>query len=187
MKELILMVAALAVAVAACGGTTDSELGEPAAATTLPPTTATTAAPATTTTLPTTAAPATTTTSAATSEIEPTGDPDVDAIVLAYTVAFDSKSDFAAKQPYIVDAADLEQTVIDYLSIGETMGGVSVTIKDVVVNGDAADVAYDLMFNNNPTYPDLAGTAVLTADGWQVPRDVFCSLMTSARVGCPAR
>ena len=103
----------------------------------------------------------------------------------AYTIAFDSNSDYAAKAPHIVDSAGLEDTVAKYLSTGETMGGVGVLVTDVTVDGEVAAVVYDLLFNGNPTYPDLPGTAVLTADGWKVPRTVFCSLMSSARVGCP--
>lgn len=180
MKRLIVLLGALALVAAACGGSEDGGAGEPAA----DPTT-TTATQATVTT----AAQVSTTTAPAD---EPAGgivageDPDVDAIVTAYTVAFDSTSEYPAKEPYIDDPSGLEDTVADYLTTGETMGGVGVVVTEVVVNGEEADVTYDLLFNDNPTYPDLPGTAVLTADGWKVPRSVFCALMSSARVGCPA-
>jgi hypothetical protein len=113
-------------------------------------------------------------------------DADVDAIVTAYAVAFDSESDYAAKAPYIDDPSGLEDTVARYLTTGETMGGIDVLVTAVAVNGSEADVTYDLLFNGNPTYPDLSGSALLTDDGWKVPRGVFCSLMSSARVGCPS-
>jgi hypothetical protein len=113
-------------------------------------------------------------------------DADVDAIVTAYSVAFDSTSDYPIKEPFIDDPAGLEETVGKYLTTGETMGGISVVVTEVVVSGEEAAVTYDLLFNGNPTYPNLPGTAVLTADGWKVPRQVFCGLMSSARVGCPA-
>jgi iron complex transport system substrate-binding protein len=177
MKTLVVL-SALAIALTACGETADGEPSEPSVTTT-------TVAAATSAAPTTTAAPATTTTEAS-SGIIPGSDVDVDAIVVAYSVAFDSTSDYLAKEPYIDDPTGLEETVGKYLSTGETMGGISVLVTDVVVAGEEADVTYDLLFNNNPTYPDLPGTAVLTADGWKVPRQVFCALMSSARVGCPA-
>ncbi len=180
MKRTLFVVLVLAMIAAACGGTSDSGAGEAAPATTAAPTTTTTSTEAPTTT----AAP--TTTTVPESDIVAGEDPDVDAIVTAYTVAFDSQSDYAAKQPYVDDPAGLEDTVARYLETGETMGGVSVLVTAVTVNGDEADVTYDLLFNNNPTYPDLSGRAILTAEGWKVPRRVFCSLMASARVGCPS-
>ena len=187
MKRIPYVIVVVAMAAAACGGSSDSGAGETAAATTAAPTT-TTAAP-TTTAPPTTAAPSTTTappTTAAASSIVSGEDAEVDAIVTAYSVAFDSEADYAAKAPYIDDPTGLEDTVARYLETGDTMGGVSVLVTAVTVNGDEAEVAYDLLFNNNPTYPDLSGTAVMTDEGWKVPRRVFCSLMRSARVGCPA-
>ena len=179
MKRVLLMALALATLAAACGGSSDSGAGEAAPAATTAPTT-TAAAPTTT------ATPTTTTPTAPESDIVAGEDPDVDAIVTAYTIAFDSQSDYAAKQPYVDDPAGLEDTVARYLETGDTMGGVSVLVRAVAINGDEADVTYDLLFNNNPTYPDLSGSAVLTDDGWKVPRRVFCSLMASARVGCPS-
>jgi hypothetical protein len=101
-------------------------------------------------------------------------------------VAFDSTSDYETKAQYIDDPSGLEDTVATYTATGESMGGVGVSVTDVVVNGDTADVSYDLLFNGNPVYPDQTGTAVRTADGWKVPRDVFCTLMAHARSACPA-
>ena len=101
-------------------------------------------------------------------------------------VAFDSTTDFDTKLPYVDDLDGLEETVVKYMEQGEAMGGVTIVISDVVINGETADVLYDLMFNNRPIYPDLPGTATLTADGWKVPRTEFCGMMSSARVPCPA-
>lgn len=176
MKKAILVAVAFGLAVAACGGSEDSGADDGAATTTT-----TTVAPATTTT---TTAAATTTTPAAPA-ITPGEDADIDAIVNAYVVAFDSNSDYEAKAPFIDDPSGLEDTVAAYLTTGESMGGINVVVTSVVVSGTEAAVTYDLLFNNNPTYPDLPGTAVLTDGGWQVPRTVFCGLMSSARVGCP--
>jgi hypothetical protein len=177
MKKAILVAVAFGLAIAACGGSEDSGADSGAATTTT-----TTVAPATTTT---TTAAATTTTTAAPA-ITPGDDADVDAIVNAYMVAFDSNSDYETKAPHIDDPSGLEDTVAAYLTTGESMGGINVVVTSVVVSGTEAAVTYDLLFNSNPTYPDQPGTAVLTDSGWQVPRTVFCGLMSSARVGCPA-
>lgn len=182
MKRIPPVVLVLAMVAAACGGSSDSGAGEASAATSATPSTSvaptTTAAPATTAAPPTTAVTQ--------SGILPGEDTDVDAIVTAYSVAFDSESDYAAKAPFVDDPSGLEDTVAKYLTTGETMGGISVVVTAVAIDGSEADVSYDLLFNGNPTYPNLSGTATLTDDGWKVPRSVFCSLMRSARVGCPA-
>lgn len=189
LKRSFAVGATFALLLAACGGGSESDSGAAAGETTSTVPTATTLAPVTTTT---TLAPSTTTTVASTTTttttaggIVPGEDPDVDAIVLAYTVAFDSVSDFEAKAQYIDDPSGLEETVAQYLVTGETMGGIGVEVSEVTVEGDTATLIYDLLFNNNPTYPDLTGRAVLTDAGWQIPRAAFCSLMSSARVGCP--
>ena len=77
--------------------------------------------------------------------IVPGEDPDVDAIVLAYTVAFDSVSDFEAKAQYIDDPSGLEETVAQYLVTGETMGGIGVEVSEVTIEGNTARLVYDLL------------------------------------------
>ena len=189
MQRFTTLIFVIALVAAACGGGSDTEA---AAETTVPApeSTTSTAAPATTTTeAPTTTTTATTappTTTTTIGGIVPGEDADVDAIVLAYEIAFDSVSDFETKAAYIDDPTGLEDTVAQYLLTGETMGGVGVAVKEVTVDGDTATLLYDLLFNDNPTYPDLTGRAVLTDAGWQVPRSAFCTLMSSARVGCPS-
>ncbi len=178
MKKPMLLLAVVAfLLVAACGDAEDGGAGETAAEVT------TTAAAAATTIPATTVAP---TTTASNDGIVLGEDPDVDAIVGAYVIAFDSTSGYDEKAPYIDDPTGLEETVAKYLTTGETMGGIGVNVSTVMISGEEAAVTYDLLFNGNPTYPDQPGTAVLTPDGWKVPRSVFCGLMASARVGCPA-
>ena len=188
MQRFTTLIFVIALVAAACGGGSDTEV---AADTTVPTpeSTTTTAAPTTTTT--TTTQPPTTTTAPPTTTttvggIVPGEDANVDAVVLAYEIAFDSVSDFETKAAYIEDPTGLEDTVAQYLLTGETMGGVAVAVREVTIDGDTATVLYDLLFNDNPTYPDLTGRAVLTDAGWQVPRSAFCTLMSSARVGCPS-
>jgi hypothetical protein len=189
LKRLALLTLTLALIATACGGSADIDAGESTATTQAtttttqaPTTTTTTEAPTTTTT---TEAPTTTTTTTAPEGIVAGEDPEVDAIVLAYTIALDSVSSFDDKAPYIDDPAGLEETVAKYLVTGEAMGGIGVLPSAVAIEGDTAVVTYDLLFGGNPSYPNLTGQAVKTADGWKITREGFCSLMSSARVGCP--
>jgi hypothetical protein len=185
-QRLIVWFALLAIVAVACGGDP-----EPAAvpATTPSPTTTTTLAPTTTappatTTLPptTTAAPTTTTTLAG---IIPGEDPDVDAVVLAYETVFDSETPYEDKEPLLDDPTGLEQTVQRYFDTGELTGRVTIEATAVEIDGDTATVTYTILFGGAPTYADQEGAAIRSEGVWQVPREVFCALMTSARVGCP--
>ena len=181
LKRLIAMLLAFAVVAGACG-TADAEVGE-TTTTTAAATTTTEATTTTTEATTTTAAPTTTTTEAP--AIVEGEDPEVDAIVVAYTIALDSVTPYEDKAPYIDDPEGLEDTVAQYLATGESMGGIGVAVSAVAIDGDTAVVTYDLLFGGNPTYPDLSGDAVKTTDGWKITRAGFCSLMSSARVGCP--
>ena len=107
------------------------------------------------------------------------------AITDAYSVAFNSESTFEQTASYLVAPEGLEETVTGYQETGTQMGGVSVEIDEIDVNGDEAAIEYTLFFGGNPTYSGLSGTAVRTEDGWQISREMFCRLMMSARVGCP--
>lgn len=174
---------ALALLAAACGdGGTATTTAPPATAA---PTTAapTTAAPTTTAAATTTAAP--TTTEAPPASIIPGEDPEVDAIVLAYTIALDSVTEFEEKAPYVEDSADLEETVAEYLVNGQFVGGVGVLPTEVVIDGDTAVVTYDLLFGGNPAHPDQIGDAIKIDDTWKVTRESFCALMVLARGSCP--
>jgi len=183
-RRLVSLMLGLALVAAACGSdeTSGGDGAASATTTTVAAVTTTSTAPATTTTV----APATTTTQAADAGGIVAGeDAEVDAVVLAYTVALDSVTPYEEKVPYIDDPSGLEETIAKYLETGQSMGGIGVLPTAVVIDGDTAVVTYDLLFGGNPTYPDLTGEAVKSADGWQITRAGFCSLMSSARVGCP--
>lgn len=183
LKRTLLLLAVLALVATACS---QSETAETPAAD-LPLSTTTTAAPTTTTAAPvttTTAAPVTTTT-ATDVGIVPGDDPDVDAVVLAYQIVFSSETGYEEKVPYLEEPDGLEETVAMYQETGESMGGVALAASSVTINGDTADVTYDLLFGGTPTYPDLSGDAVLRDGTWKITRDMFCAMMASARVGCP--
>lgn len=185
-RRIVALMLGLALVAAACGSDETSD-GDGAAAsattTTVAAVTTTSTAPATTTTV----APTTTTTTAVAEAggIVAGEDAEVDAVVLAYTVALDSVTPYEDKVPYIDDPSGLEETIAKYLETGQSMGGIGVLPTAVSIDGDTAVVTYDLLFGGNPTYPDLTGEAVKTADGWKITRAGFCSLMSSARVGCP--
>ena len=184
MKRAILVVA-LALLAAACGdGATATTTAPPATAapTTAAPTT-TTAAPTTTTAAPTTTEATTTTTAAP--AIVPGEDPDVDAIVLAYTTALDSVLEYDDKAPYIEDSAGLEDTVAQYNVNGEFVGGIGVLPLEVTIDGDTAVVSYQLLFGGSPSYSPQTGDAIRVDDTWKVTREAFCALMVLARGGCP--
>lgn len=189
MKRILLLLVAVALVIAACSADGGSE----------PSTSSVEASPSTTTTVATTAPPSTTTSTSmaetSTTEgtattvppaaITPGEDPDVDAVVLAYQIVFSSETGYEEKMPYLVDPTGLEQTVADYQETGESMGGVALAPTAVAIDGDVADVSYDLLFGGTPTYPDLTGDAVRIDGTWKITREMFCAMMASARVGCP--
>lgn len=191
MKRLIVFGVVAALVAAACGSAdedTDAAAATTTAAalattTTVSPTSTATTAPATTTTeaLPTTTeAP-----KIPTVPVVPGDDEDVDAIVEAYSVVFDSATSYAEKVPYLVEPDGLEETVAEYSETGKAFGGVTLEAKEVGIEGDDALVIYDFLFGGNPAYPGQEGDAVRTDAGWQITREMFCSVMASARVGCP--
>jgi hypothetical protein len=99
---------------------------------------------------------------------------------------FSSETSYEDKVPYLVDPDGLEETVLEYQKTGESMGGVSLAATKITVSGTVAEVIYDFLFGGTPTYPDLSGDAILVDGTWMITREMFCSIMTSARVGCPA-
>ncbi len=140
------------------------------------------AAPETTTLATTTTTLSSTTTTAA----RQTSKQDQEAISIAYEVVFSSETTYEEKTPYLEDPSGLEDTVLKYQETGETMGGVSLAATKITVNGTVAEVIYDFLFAGTPTYPDQVGDAVLIGETWMITRDMFCSIMASARVGCPS-
>ncbi len=172
MKRITLVSLSLGLFLASCGSTIQdpTTTQAPAATTTSSAVTTTaTTQPPTTTTIP---------------EAPETSEEDAAAIALAYEIVFSSETEFEEKAPYIDDPSGLEETVAAYQETGESMGGVSLAPKKITVDGDTAEVIYDLLFGGTPTYPDLTGDAVRIDGTWQVTREMFCSIMTSARVGC---
>ena len=113
-------------------------------------------------------------------------DPDVDAVVVAYRTVFDSEFPFDDKIPYLEDAESLRNTNTEYANAGEDLGGIALEPVTVMIEGDRAEVTYNVLFGGTVTYSDLSGDAVLIDGVWKVSRDRFCSFMASARVSCPS-
>jgi hypothetical protein len=130
----------------------------------------------------TTLEPTTTTTTAPSG---PTDEQDTQEINDLYEIVFSSDTTYEEKAPLIDDPTGLEETVAEYTKTGDSMGGVGLVATSITVTGDTAEVTYDLLFGGNPTYPDLTGDAVRVDGTWLVTRELFCSIMASARVGCP--
>jgi hypothetical protein len=189
MRRFVPLIPALALALVlgACGSDDSSTT-----TTTTEPTTTVTEPTTTTVTEPTTTTvtePTTTTAGGSpdvpTTPIEPGADADADAIAEVYAVVFDSSVGFEDKAPLIDDPTGLETTVDAYGAAGEAVGRITLAATAVGVDGDDADVIYDLYFGENPFQTDQAGSAVRTDGTWQVTRSFFCSIMELARVGCP--
>jgi hypothetical protein len=161
--------------VSACGGSDSADT-----------TTTTTMATTTTEAVATTVAETTTTTAGVDTEpIVPGENADADEIANVYAVAFDSKTTFAEKAPFIVDPDGLESTVEAYMAAGAGVGDIFLEATAVGVDGDTAIVIYDLMFGGAVFQPDQTGDAVRSDGTWQVTREYFCSVMALARVSCP--
>lgn len=177
----------LALAVTACGS--DSEpVAEPATTTAVIETTAapstTAAAEPTTEAVTTTAVTETTIAPSTTAAAEPAGE-ETEAVLLAYRTVFDSRIPFEDKLPYLEDAAELREVIDEYAASAENFGGISLDPTAVQIDGDVAEVTYNVMFGERAVYTDLTGNAVLVDGAWTVTRERFCTFMSSARVSCP--
>jgi len=166
MKRAFILISVIAMIAAACSSASEDTQGEVPDSTTISAVLDVT----TTTTAP----------SASTDQ------QDTQEITDLYETVFSSDTTYEEKASLIDDPAGLEETVAKYTKTGESMGGVGLVATSVTVTGDTAEVTYDLLFGGNPTYPDLLGDAVRVDGTWLVTRELFCSIMASARVGCPS-
>jgi hypothetical protein len=187
MKRISVLIAAIAIVATACSSATEASRNAEAAPTTTVIVTTTTLAPPTTTTTSTVIVTTTTLASPTTTlPFSPASEEDVAEITALYEIVFSSDTTYDEKAPLIDDPSGLEETVAQYSETGESLGGVGLVAKTITVSGDLASVTYDLLFSGNPTYPDLTGDAIFVDGAWLVTREMFCSIMTSARVGCPS-
>lgn len=109
-----------------------------------------------------------------------------EAVELAYLTVFDSEVPFDEKLPFLEDAEQLRSTFESFADTAERFGGISLEPTSVVVDGDEAEVTYDVLFGGSAAYTDMSGDAVLREGVWMVTRARFCAFMSSARVSCPS-
>jgi hypothetical protein len=186
MKRISVLIAAIAIVATACSSATEASRNAEAAPTTTVIVTTTTLAPPTTTTSTVIVTTTTLASPTTTLPFSPASEEDVAEITALYEIVFSSDTTYDEKAPLIDDPSGLEETVAQYSETGESLGGVGLVAKTITVSGDLASVTYDLLFSGNPTYPDLTGDAIFVDGAWLVTREMFCSIMTSARVGCPS-
>jgi iron complex transport system substrate-binding protein len=103
----------------------------------------------------------------------------------AWTLVFDSAIPYDEKAAHIEDASALQSTIDAYTAAGDAMGGITLVPTEVVVDGDAATVTYDVMFGATAAYTALTGQIALVDGTWVVSRNEFCGFMASARNACP--
>lgn len=161
----------MALAAAACNSASEPTGGP--VATEAPPTTAVT----------TTTAAAANEADTMTAEAEQSGDESE--VLLAYRTVFDSRIPFEEKLPYLENAGELREVVEEYAETAENFGGISLDPTAVEIDGDLAEVTYNVMFGERAVYTDLTGNAVRVDGAWTVTRERFCTFMSSARVSCP--
>lgn len=111
---------------------------------------------------------------------------DTDAATTAWTTAFDSSVAFVDKAEFIAAAESVRPTLKAYATLGEQMGGITLVVTDVVVNGDTATLTYDIHFAGLPAYSKQTGAVERVAGRWVVSHTAFCDFMALARTACPA-
>lgn len=192
------LVALLAAVLGACGDddddagsadaastTTAAETTSTAEETTTTGAAATTEGPATTAAAPTTTAADGAETDAAAGGLDES-DPDVAAVVGAFETVFDSEVPVAEKAPYLADADVLGPVLDRYTSTVAAFGGANIDVTGVTIDGDTAQVVFDVFVAGTSFAQDVEGTAERTADGWAIPRDYICGYLATAGVTCPA-
>jgi hypothetical protein len=166
----------------AADDTTTSTTTAEETTTTVADDTTTTAAEASTTT----AVPAATTTAAAAGAELVTSDPDVAAVAEAFTTVFDSSVPVADKEPYLPEFATLEPVLEQFGTAADALGGVTVDISDVTVDGDTATAAFDVLAGGAVYAPDFTGDAIRTESGWGLSLEYVCTFLGYAQISCPA-
>ena len=86
---------------------------------------------------------------------------EADAASQAWRLVFDSSVGFDEKAPHIEDADALQATVEAYTAASAAMGGITLEPTEVVVDGDTANVTYDVMFGDTAAYTALSGVIAL--------------------------
>jgi hypothetical protein len=111
-------------------------------------------------------------------------DPEQEAAAEAWSEVFDTSVPVERKAEHLPDAAALQPTLQAYAAAGEGVGGISLRPTDVAVDGDTAEITYDVLFGGNVAYSGQTGSVDRVDDTWVVGRDAFCAFTASARAPC---
>jgi len=79
------------------------------------------------------------------------------------------------------------KAVIDAASKNPQAAGTKAKVKTVTINGDKANVTYDLVStqNDQPLLPNAQGVAVKQNGKWKVSQQTFCALLALGGASCP--
>jgi hypothetical protein len=101
--------------------------------------------------------------------------------------ALDSSLAYEDHAAVIEDPASLQTTIENYPTAAELVGGITVTVTAVTIEGDTATVQYVVNFAGvEAPYGELT-TSLTRVDGaWIVPQAEYCAVQTMARNDCAA-
>jgi hypothetical protein len=118
--------------------------------------------------------------------IESGVNPEVDAVVAAYTTVFDSSVPFEVKAPFLVEAEALRPAVEEYAEQGEPVGGIKFVPTSVTIVDQQAAILFDVFVGTKRQSSSLPGSAEKHGDVWKVTRIEFCNSLAAADTACPA-
>lgn len=118
--------------------------------------------------------------------IESGVNPEVDAVVAAYSTVFDSTVPFDVKAPFLVDAEALRPAIEEYADQGEPVGGIKLVPTSVTIVDQQAAILYDVFVGTERQSSSLPGSAEKHGDVWMVTGIEFCNSLAAADTSCPA-
>ncbi|MBH99940.1 MAG: hypothetical protein CL467_04965 [Acidimicrobiaceae bacterium] len=102
----------------------------------------------------------------------------------AFALVYNSEAEWGQKVVHLEDGPELETSNAIYKAGGETMGGISLSPKTAVIDGDVARITYDVMFGGKVAYDNMTRTIRLINGVWKVSRVDYCDFLSSARTPC---
>ncbi|WP_436773692.1 hypothetical protein [Yinghuangia sp. YIM S09857] len=130
---------------------------------------------------PTTGAPATTPATGGAGSSAPAAGPadpatftaDQKAAATAYTQMLDTKVPVDQRKAGIQDAEGIAPLLNELLA-NPALGTASIKVNNVAVNGDKAQVTFDVIVGGAPFYPNQTGDAVKVDGKWLVGKKTVC-------------
>jgi hypothetical protein len=112
-------------------------------------------------------------------------DADQQAVATAWETAVNSSLSFEDVAPVIEDADALQATIEAYPAAADMVGGITATVTQVTIDGDAAQILYTVSFDGvEAPYGELEGALVKVDGSWLVPHDEYCAVQAYARNDC---